>query len=50
MEAEVKQVAALPVNYIPLFIGIPLSFIFLAMLLKKCCGKMKPSRKSHKRI
>ncbi|HEL1648593.1 class C sortase [Streptococcus suis] len=49
MEAEVKQVAALPVNYIPLFIGIPLSFIFLAILLKKCCGKMKPSRKSHKR-
>lgn len=50
MEAEVKQVADLPVNYIPLFIGIPLSFIFLAILLKKCCGKMKPSRKSHKRI
>ncbi|MCL4881262.1 class C sortase [Streptococcus suis] len=50
MEAEVKQVAVLPVNYIPLFIGIPLSFIFLAILLKKCCGKMKPSRKSHKRI
>ncbi|HEM3489618.1 TPA: class C sortase [Streptococcus suis] len=50
MEAEVKQVEALPVNYIPLFIGIPLSFIFLAILLKKCCGKMKPSRKSHKRI
>ncbi|CYU96551.1 sortase family protein [Streptococcus suis] len=49
MEAEVKQVAVLPVNYIPLFIGIPLSFIFLAILLKKCCGKMKPSRKSHKR-
>ncbi len=49
MEAEVKQVAALPVNYIPLFIGIPVSFIFLAILLKKCCGKMKPSRKSHKR-
>ncbi|HEM4584360.1 TPA: class C sortase [Streptococcus suis] len=49
MESEVKQVAALPVNYIPLFIGIPLSFIFLAILLKKCCGKMKPSRKSHKR-
>ena len=49
MEAEVKQVAALPVKYIPLFIGIPLSFIFLAILLKKCCGKMKPSRKSHKR-
>ncbi|HEM3590585.1 class C sortase [Streptococcus suis] len=49
MEAEVKQVADLPVNYIPLFIGIPLSFIFLAILLKKCCGKMKPSRKSHKR-
>ncbi|HEM3635361.1 TPA: class C sortase [Streptococcus suis] len=50
MEAEVKQVAVLPVNYIPLFIGIPVSFIFLAILLKKCCGKMKPSRKSHKRI
>ncbi|WP_421426224.1 class C sortase [Streptococcus suis] len=50
MEAEVKQVADLPVNYIPLFIGIPLSFIFLAILLKKCCGKMKPSRKSYKRI
>ncbi|WP_024407507.1 class C sortase [Streptococcus suis] len=50
MEAEVKQVADLPVNYIPLFIGIPVSFIFLAILLKKCCGKMKPSRKSHKRI
>ncbi|HEL1977182.1 TPA: class C sortase [Streptococcus suis] len=49
MEAEVKQVAVLPVNYIPLFIGIPVSFIFLAILLKKCCGKMKPSRKSHKR-
>ncbi|HEM3495611.1 class C sortase [Streptococcus suis] len=49
MEAEVKQVADLPVNYIPLFIGIPLSFIFLAILLKKCCGKMKPSRKSYKR-
>ncbi|HEM5944907.1 TPA: class C sortase [Streptococcus suis] len=49
MEAEVKQVADLPVNYIPLFIGIPVSFIFLAILLKKCCGKMKPSRKSHKR-
>ncbi|MFH6651022.1 class C sortase [Streptococcus suis] len=49
MEAEVKQVADLPVNYIPLFIGIPLSFIFLAILLKKCCGKMKPSRKSHER-
>ncbi|HEM3513935.1 class C sortase [Streptococcus suis] len=49
MEAEVKQVAVLPVNYIPLFIGIPLSFIFLAILLKKCCGKMKPSRKSYKR-
>ncbi|MDE1691967.1 class C sortase [Streptococcus suis] len=49
MEAEVKQVAALPVNYIPLFIGIPVSFIFLAILLKKCCGKMKSSRKSHKR-
>ncbi|HFI0814670.1 TPA: class C sortase [Streptococcus suis] len=49
MEAEVKQVADLPVKYIPLFIGIPLSFIFLAILLKKCCGKMKPSRKSHKR-
>ncbi len=49
MEAEVKQVAVLPVNYIPLFIGIPVSFIFLAILLKKCYGKMKPSRKSHKR-
>ncbi|HEL2000566.1 TPA: class C sortase [Streptococcus suis] len=49
MEAEVKQVAVLPVNYIPLFIGIPVSFIFLAILLKKCCGKMKLSRKSHKR-
>ncbi|HEM3698171.1 TPA: class C sortase [Streptococcus suis] len=49
MEAEVKQVADFPVNYIPLFIGIPLSFIFLAILLKKCCGKMKPSRKSHER-
>ncbi|MFH6648574.1 class C sortase [Streptococcus suis] len=49
MEAEVKQVAVLPVNYISLFIGIPLSFIFLVILLKKCCGKMKPSRKSHKR-
>ncbi|HFI0509324.1 TPA: class C sortase [Streptococcus suis] len=49
MEAEVKQVADLPVNYIHLFIGIPLSFIFLAILLKKCCGKMKPSRKSYKR-
>ncbi|MEG3265167.1 class C sortase [Streptococcus suis] len=49
MEAEVKQVAVLPVNYIPLFIGIPLSFIFLAILLKKCCGKMKPLRKNHKR-
>ncbi|HEM3484808.1 MULTISPECIES: class C sortase [Streptococcus] len=49
MEAEVKQVAVLPVNYIPLFIGIPLSFIFLVILLKKCYGKMKPSRKSHKR-
>ncbi|CYT99432.1 class C sortase [Streptococcus suis] len=49
MEAEVKQVAVLPVNYIPLFIGIPVSFIFLAILLKKCYGKMKLSRKSHKR-
>lgn len=49
MEAEVKQVAVLPVNYIPLFIGIPLSFIFLAILLKKCYGKMKPLRKNHKR-
>lgn len=49
MEAEVKQVAVLPVNYILLFIGIPVSFIFLARLLKKCYGKMKPSRKSHKR-
>lgn len=49
MEAEVKQVAVLPVNYLPLFIGISVSFIFLAILLKKCCGKMKLSRKSHKR-
>ncbi|MCQ9231091.1 class C sortase [Streptococcus suis] len=49
MEAEVKQVAVLPVNYIPLFIGIPVSFIFLAILLKKCYGKMKPLRKNHKR-
>ncbi|HEP1779917.1 TPA: class C sortase [Streptococcus suis] len=49
MEAEVKQVAVLPVNYLLLFIGIPVSFIFLAILLKKCCGKMKLSRKSHKR-
>ncbi|HEM4483871.1 TPA: class C sortase [Streptococcus suis] len=49
MEAEVKQVAVLPVNYLPLFIGIPLSFIFLAILLKKCYGKMKPLRKNHKR-
>ncbi len=49
MEAEVKQVAVLPVNYIPLFIGIPVSFIFLARLLKKCYGKMKPLRKNHKR-
>ncbi|HEL2059758.1 TPA: class C sortase [Streptococcus suis] len=49
MEAEVKQVAVLPVNYLPLFIGISVSFIFLARLLKKCCGKMKPLRKSHKR-
>ncbi|HFR3837592.1 TPA: class C sortase [Streptococcus suis] len=49
MEAEVKQVAALPVNYIPLFIGIPVSFIFLAILLKKCYGKMKLLRKNHKR-
>ncbi|HFR3630391.1 TPA: class C sortase [Streptococcus suis] len=46
MEAEVKQVAVLPVNYIPLFIGIP---VFLAILLKKCYGKMKPSCKNHKR-
>ncbi|HEM5005343.1 class C sortase [Streptococcus suis] len=49
MEAEVKQVAVLPVNYIPLFIGIPVSFIFLAILLKKCYGKMKPSCKNYKR-
>ncbi|HEL1929576.1 TPA: class C sortase [Streptococcus suis] len=49
MEAEVKQVAVLPVNYLPLFIGIPVSFIFLAILLKKCYGKMKPSCKNHKR-
>ncbi|AWX95157.1 class C sortase [Streptococcus suis] len=49
MEAEVKQVAVLPVNYIPLFIGIPVSFIFLAILLKKCYGKMKLLRKNHKR-
>ncbi|HEL1980663.1 class C sortase [Streptococcus suis] len=49
MEAEVKQVAVLPVNYLPLFIGIPVSFIFLAILLKKCYGKMKPLRKNHKR-
>ncbi|HEM5982058.1 TPA: class C sortase [Streptococcus suis] len=49
MEAEVKQVVVLPVNYIPLFIGIPVSFIFLAILLKKCYGKMKPLRKNHKR-
>ncbi|CYU50726.1 TPA: class C sortase [Streptococcus suis] len=49
MEAEVKQVAVLPANYIPLFIGIPVSFIFLAILLKKCYGKMKPLRKNHKR-
>ncbi|WP_449452242.1 class C sortase [Streptococcus suis] len=49
MEAEVKQVAVLPVNYLLLFIGISVSFIFLAILLKKCYGKMKLSRKSHKR-
>lgn len=49
MEAEVKQVAVLPANYISLFIGIPVSFIFLAILLKKCYGKMKPLRKNHKR-